>query len=255
MTGLATHGRFQTWQGRSGAVTRLPISNAAPEAPAIPYDAKRRIISEQLGNKVFEEHGDVRAIAVYAKPDHFDREWEMTRTLPFVRRTTRIQPGVLRDVAAPESLERQRIAKVVVTRLVVPDEGSSDVEVLTRTVDLVSRADVAARRAQFHELLASLQADQLSDETIAGEVEDLLVALNESVRRHTKAQRARAAVQVLTTAQGAAALWVPPVGLATGPTAAVGEAVIQRRWPGQPAEGHLSAVSLLAEAQRALQPG
>jgi hypothetical protein len=228
-------------------------SNAGPDALSSAYGVTRMIISQELGRKVFEERGDVRAIAVYAKPDHFDREWEMTRTMPFVRRTTRMRPGDLREVAAPESLERQRIAKVVVTRLVVPDDGDSDEEVLARTVDLVSRADVSARRAQFHQLLASLQADKLSDETIAGEVEDLLDALNESVRRHTKAQQARAAVQVLTTAQGAAALWVPPVGLAAGPTAAVSEAVIQRRWPGQDAGAQLSAVTLLAQARRALQ--
>jgi hypothetical protein len=227
--------------------------NAEAEVPASPYGATRMIISRELGKKVFEERGDVRAVAVYAKPDHFDREWEMSRTLPFVRRITRVRPGELREVASPECLERQRIAKVVVTRLVVPDDGDSDEEVLARTVDLVSRADVSARRAQFHQFLASLQADNLSDETIVGEVEDLLDALNESVRRHAKARRARAAVQVLTTAQGAAALWVPPVGLAAGPTAAVGEAAIQRRWPGQDAGAQLGAVTLLAEARRALQ--
>jgi hypothetical protein len=44
----------------------------------------------------------------------------------------------------------------------------------------------------------------------SGEIEDLLNALNESVRRHIKARRTRAAVQVLTTAEGAAALWVAP---------------------------------------------
>jgi hypothetical protein len=211
------------------------------------------IISQELGKKVFEERGDVRAVAVYAKPDGFDREWELTRTLPFVRRALHVRPGELREVVGPESLEQQRIAKVVVTRLVTPDDGNSDEEVLSRTVDLVSRSDVSERRAQFHQLLASLQADNISDETIVGEVEDLLDALNESVLRHTKAQRARAAVQVLTTAQGAAALWVPPVGLAAGPTAAVGEAVIQRRWPGQDAGVQLGAVTLLAEAKRALQ--
>lgn len=229
-------------------------NTAGPEAPASPYGVTRRIISQELGKKVFEERGEVRAIAVYAKPDHFDREWEMTRTLPFVRRTTRMRPGDLREVAGPESLERQRIAKVVVTRLVAPDDGDNDEEVLARTVDLVSRADVSARRAQFHQLLASLQADNLSDETIVDEVEDLLDALNESVRRHTKARRARVAVQVLTTAQGGAALWVPPVGLAAGPTAAVSEALIQRRWHDQDAGAQLSAVTLLAEARRALQP-
>jgi hypothetical protein len=187
----------------------LENSNALA-SPSNPFAVSRMIISQELGKKVFDERGDVRAIAVYAKPDHFDREWGMTRTMPFIRRTTRVRPGNLREVAGPEALEQQRIAKVVVTRLLVPDEGVSDEEVLARTVDLVSRPDVAARRAEFHQLVASLQADNLSDETIVGEVEDLLDELNRLVRRRTKAQRARIAIQVLTTAEGAAGLCVPP---------------------------------------------
>ena len=224
----------------------------SPVAPEDAYMATRRIITEQLGGKVVQERGDVRAIAVYAKPDSFNRDWELTRTLPFLRRTTHLQPGVLREVAAPAPPERQHLAKVVVTRLVVPDEGRSDEEVLSRTVELVSRNDVSARRAAFHELMASLEAEGLRDETVIGEVEDLLDALNESVRRHTKAQQARMAVQVLTTVEGAAALWAPPVALAAGPTAAVGEAAIQRRWASDVSQTGLGAVALLAEAQRAL---
>jgi hypothetical protein len=226
--------------------------NIGPDAPPNPYGVTRMIISEQLANRVSAESGDVRAIGVYAKPDQFDREWKINWTKPFIQRTRHTQPGALRQVAAPESLEMQRVAKVVVTRLVIPDDGISDQEALMRTVDLVSRADVALRRARFHELLASLEADNLSDNTIVSEVEDLLVELNESVRRHTKAQRARAAVLALTTAEGAAALWLPPVGVATGPTAALGEAAIERRWSDQSDKGRLSAVSLLAEAQQAL---
>jgi hypothetical protein len=216
-----------------------------------PYQLTRRIISEQLRGKVIED-GDVRAVAVYAKPDNFNREWKLTRTLPFVTRATRIEPGVLREAVGTLSAERQRLAKVVVTKLVVPDEGRSDEEVLQRTVDLVSRGDVAERRAAFHGLLASLASEELQDETVIGEVEDLLNEFNESVRRHTKAQRARVAVQVVTAGQGAAALWAPPVGLATGPTAAFGEALIERRWGGPPSGADLGAVALLAAARGAL---
>jgi hypothetical protein len=170
----------------------------------------RMIITEKLTGEVAKERGDVRAVAVYAKPDRFDREWELKWTLPFIGRTIRTTPGALRETAGISPLERQRLAKVVVTRLVVPDEGRGDEEVLKRTVDLVSRDDVSERRAAFHELLASLQAEGLHDETVIGEIEDLLGALNESVQRHIKTRRTRAAVQVLTTAEGAAALWVPP---------------------------------------------
>jgi hypothetical protein len=42
------------------------------------------------------------------------------------------------------------------------------------------------------------------------------------------------------------------VALAAGPTAAVGEAAIQRRWASDVSQTGLGAVALLAEAQRAL---
>jgi hypothetical protein len=225
--------------------------NAALDIDESPYGATRRIISEQLQARVAKE-GDVRAVAVYAKPDSFDREWEVTRTLPFIRRKTRVDPGVLREAAEPAPPEQQELAKLVVTRLVVPDQGKTDEEVLKRTVELVSRDDVSKVRAAFHALIASLDAQELRSETIVGEVEDMLDALNEAVRRHAKAQVARVGVHVLTATEGAAALLAPPVGLAAGPTAAIGEALIRRRWGGMPSEAELNAVSLLAEAQRAL---
>jgi hypothetical protein len=146
-------------------------SDAALDIDESPYGATRRIISEQLQAKVAKE-GDVRAVAVYAKPDSFDREWEVTRTLPFIRRKTRVEPGALREAAEPAPPEQQELAKLVVTRLVVPDQGKTDEEVLKRTVELVSRDDVSRQRAAFHALIASLDAHGLRDETIVGEVED-----------------------------------------------------------------------------------
>ena len=107
---------------------------------------------------------------------------------------------------------------------------------------------MAERRAAFHHLLASLDAEGLRDETIVGEVEDKLEAFNEAVRR----QKARVGLHVLTAAEGAATIWAPPVGLAAGPTTAIGEAAIQRHWGGKAVDAELGAVSLLAEAQRAL---
>jgi hypothetical protein len=56
---------------------------------------------------------------------------------------------------------------------------------------------------------------------------------------------------VITIAQGVAALWAPFVALAAGPTAAYGDAVIERRWE-DTSRANFGAVSLLADAQRAL---
>jgi hypothetical protein len=204
-------------------------SDAALEIDESAYAATRRIITGQLQKKAAAA-GDVRGVTVYAESDRFDREWQFERALPFVRRRQVVEPGALREAADALPPERQQLAKVLVTRLVVPDDGPSDEEVLKRTVDLVSRQDVAGQRAEFQELLASLDTQGLKAETIAGEVEDMLKGLNASVRQHTKAQRARVAVQFVTTAEGAAALLAPPVALATGPTAAAGEAIIKRRW-------------------------
>jgi hypothetical protein len=233
----------------------------APEEPwdYYYYSTSRVVLTEHMARKVLKElrkeRGDVRAVAVYAKPDRFDREWELTGTPPFLRRVTRPRPGVLREVADPAPLDRQDLAKVVITRLVVPDEGKSDEEVLKRTVDLISRDEVPKRRAAFHGLLASLQAEGLRDDTVVGEIQDLLDAFNESIRRHSTAWRMRTAVQLVTTGISVAALWAPPVGLATGPVAAIGETAVRRRLErseDQATKAELDAVALLAEAQLAL---
>lgn len=217
-----------------------------------PYEVTRRVVTDHLRGKVVSERGDVRAVAVYAQPDRFSREGEVVRRFPFLRRRSVVEPGKLRGVAKVAPADQQRLAKLVVTRLVVPDAGEDDKEVLKRTVDLISKSDVSERRAQFQALLASLEAEGLRDETIIGEVEDLLNGLNESVKRHTTAQRARTAVQALSVAEGAAALWAPPVALTEGPTVAFGEALIKRRWEDTPA-ADFGAVRLLADAQQALR--
>jgi hypothetical protein len=226
--------------------------SAAVGAGKSPYGVTRQVVTDHLRGEVVAEHGDVRAVAVYAQPDRFDREWEVVRSFPFLRRRSVVQPGELRELAQVSPADQQRLAKLVVTSLVVPDADEDDKEVLKRTVDLISKSDVSERRAQFQALIACLAVKGLRDETIIGEVEDLLDGLNESVKRHTKAQRARTAVQVLSVAEGAAAFWAPPVALAEGPPAAFGDALIKRRWGDTPAVD-FGAVSLLAEAQQALR--
>lgn len=217
-----------------------------------PYEVTRQVVTDHLRGKVIAGHGDIRAFAVYAQPDRFDREWDIVRRFPFLHRRSVVEPGELRQVAQVLPADQQRLAKLVVTRLVVPDAGKDDKEVLKRTVDLTSRHDVSERRAEFQALLAALAAEGLGDETILGEIEDLLNGLNESVKRHTAAQRARTAVQVLTVAEGAAALWAPPVALAAGPTAVFGAVLIKRRL-GDTSAADFGAVGLVADAQQALR--
>ena len=84
-------------------------------------------------------------------------------------------------------------------------------------------AGAPQRRADFQAAIATFHATGLRDETIAGEIEDLLDAFNASVKSRTNAQRSRAAIQVAMAAEGAAALWAPPIALATGPTPLLGK--------------------------------
>jgi hypothetical protein len=239
----------------SPAIAASEIDSISRRAAGLDaYELTRRLITERIRGEVLraEPNGDIRAVAVYAQPDRFDREWTVISTFPFFRRATHVEPGRLREVGEILPPDLQQLAKLVVTRLVVPDDGRDDVEVLQRTVELISRDDVAQRRADFQAVMARLHATGLRDETIVGEIEDLLAAFNASVKNHTKAQRSRAALQLTAAAEGAAGLWAPPIAAAAGPTVAFGEALIQRRWD-QAAPYEANAVSLLAEAQRALQ--
>ena len=172
------------WSPTSAALDIDESPDSLPN-PHRPYELTRRIITAQLRNRVIEA-GDVRGVAVYAKPDHFDREWKLSLRLPFVTRTTQVERGALREVMETLPAETGQLAKLVVTKLVVPDDGRDDYEVLTRTVDLLSREDVSRRRAAFHELVASLESTGASTETIVGEVEDLLDDFNELIRRHRR---------------------------------------------------------------------
>lgn len=219
------------------------------------YRTSHGVIVSHMTDQVLKEQGNIRAIAVYAQPDRFNRDWELIGTPPFIRRVTRVRPGALREVTGFPLRDQHRLAKVVINRLVVPDEGKTDEEVLKRTVDLMFRAEVPKRRAAFHQLLASLTAEGLRDETIIGEIDDLLNAFNESIRRHSAAWRMRVAVQFVTTGMGVAALWAPPVRVATGPTTAVAEMAIRHRRErseDQKTQVELDAATLLAEAQDAL---
>lgn len=210
----------------------------------------RQVLSEQLLAKAAED-GDVRGVAVYAKPDRFDERWRWRLGLPFRRKEIVMEPGVLVEAGKPLPSGIEERARVVVTRLAVPDDkAQSDEEVLKRTVDLVSRADVAEKRAALHELIGSLGED-LRIETIVSEVDDVVTALNEVARTHANASRARGFVQVAVGLEGAVAIKFPWVAALQGPTAAGGEVFVQQHFGGPDPAG-LDGAALLAEAKRAL---
>jgi hypothetical protein len=245
------------FEGRSLQVSEaselsLDIEAGRPPRPDA-YGISRGIVSEELRARAQATEGDVRGVVVYAKPDRFDSEWRFSWSLPFVKKGMRTQPGVLRQATASMPLQTENLAKLVVTRLAVPDDDShvSDDEILKRTVGLVERPDVWRIRTAFHDLVASLDEAGLDTDIVVEEISDLVKELNAVVRNKSKAARARLAVQFIAAAEGAGAIALAPIGLAQGPTVALGEAAIERRWSSQGDPG-LGAVVLLAEAQRAL---
>jgi hypothetical protein len=212
--------------------------------------ATRLVMSEQLQAKATAD-GDVRGVAVYAKPDRFDVRWRWRLGLPFRRKESVMEPGVLVEAGKPLSLGIEERARVVVTELAVPDDKEhSDEEVLQRTVEFVSRADVAEKRAALHEFIASLGED-ISLETTVSEVDDLVTALNEVARIHAHASRARGFVHVAAAMEGVMAIRLPWVAALQEPTVAVGEVFIQQHFDA-PEPAGLDGAALLAEAKRAL---
>jgi hypothetical protein len=239
----------------SAAVAAEEIASVGRHAAGVDsWEMTRQMISEQIRGHVLESAptGEVRAVSVYAQPDRFDREWRVDAVFPFVHRTSVVTPGRLREVREPVAAALQDLAHLVVTKLVVPDDGRDDVEVLRSTVALLKRKDVSSRRAEFQAVLGQFYAEGLKDETIVGEIDDLLTAYNNEIRKHADATKARAAIQLVAFAESAAALWVPPMSLAVGPTTAVGEAVIRRNH-GDAAPPVVGAVALLSEARTALK--
>ena len=218
------------------------------------WELTRQMVSEEIRGDVLEDapEGDIRAVSVYAEADRFDSEWSVDAVFPFIRRSAVVAPGRLKEVREPSKVALEELAHMVVTKLVVPDDDQDDLEVLRRTVTLLERRDVSARRSEFQAVLAEFFAKGLKDETIIGEIDDLLIAYNKKIRKHSDATKARAVLQVATVAEAAVALWLPPVALAVGPTIAAGEALIRRRYGDESAKA--GAVSLLAEARSALAP-
>lgn len=240
----------------SAALSAEEIGSIGRRAAGVSgWELTRRMISDEIRGDVLDDapDGDIRAVSVYAEADRFDSEWSVDAVFPFIHRSSVVAPGRLREVREPSNAALEELAQTVVTKLVVPDDGQDDVEVLRKTVTLLERGDVSARRSEFQAVLAEFYSKGLKDETIIDEIDDLLIAYNEKIRKHSDATKARAVLQVATFAEAAVALWLPPVALAVGPTTAAGEALIRRHYGDVPSF-KAGAVSLLAEARSALAP-
>jgi hypothetical protein len=208
--------RQQEQAQREVAAEMNSASEEARQARA--YAATRRSMGYEdvLNGAVEAEHGDVRAIAVYAAPDRFQREWRITRSFPFARRTSTITPG-----AAPSRGIRRWSGSS--PRGYSFHTADADVMAVARTADLLLwDSDIAERRAELHEMITEFQTQGLRAGAIVREFETQIAGINDIVRRRRENHVAHLVLPALTTAQGAAAINMPLLGVAAGPTAVAG---------------------------------
>ncbi|NGO45249.1 hypothetical protein [Streptomyces ureilyticus] len=133
--------------------------------------------------------------------------------------------------------------------------GRDDVMAVARTADLLLwDSDIAERRAELHEVITEFQTQGLRAGAIVREIETQIAGINDIVRRRRKNHVAHLVLLALTTAQGAAAINMPLLGVAAGPTAVAGAALINRQWRHEPRpEDAAPLAALLAQARAALE--
>ena len=71
---------------------------------------------------------------------------EISAEFPFLRRVTRVTPARLREVESVAPTDLQTLARIVVTRVAIPDATGSDEDVLRETVRFISRKDLVQQR-------------------------------------------------------------------------------------------------------------
>lgn len=208
---------------------------------------------DSLNMAVEARRGDVRAVAVYAGPDRFQREWSIARSFPFARRTPTVTPGAHFETIGPVP-EDQEPVRLITARLLVPTSGLNDVHLVHRTMQLLVESDMAERRAELHEMITEFQTQGLQTDAIVREIETQIAGINDIIRRRRKNHVAQLTLLALTATQGAAAINMPLLGAAAGPTAVAGAALINRRWPAEPPpEEAAPLATLIAQARAALE--
>lgn len=121
------------------------------------YAWTRLTVGKDILNDVVEaQRGDGRAIAVYAAPDRFQREWSFTRSFPFARRTSTASPGALFEGVGPVP-EDQEPVRIIAARLLVPVVGPHEISSVLRITDMLQDRDFAQRRAELHEVITEFQ--------------------------------------------------------------------------------------------------
>jgi hypothetical protein len=223
-----------------------------------PMHLTRMLISDEIAGRA-RGRADVRALPVYADAVAFDREWRFRFALPFARRVS-----LARSIAADDHpevpqggvpIEHDKLAKLLVTRLVLPAQGRTHEEMLDRAVAFAGNGRVAAWRAGFHEWLTEIASHGVSEARIEREAAQQVAAWNRRVKRKFTATTVRQSGTVVGGGLGiSAAVWGGPLGPAAKvPVASATKVIADRIYSDDPGE-RLPAGDLLAAAQRQLRP-
>jgi hypothetical protein len=230
------------------------LAGVSPRAAS----ATRSIIGEELAGMVLGQP-DVHALAVYAEPVKFDKEWYFASYSPFLRRRRRAaagEPEFEVDPQAPvEPAQEYGLAKLLLADFAIPaTPGRSGADLLKEAVDLASEPEMAAWRRSYHGWIAEMAPKGLSDKTLVREMREHVAAYNAAATRKKRTVMATRSATILGSMAGMSAAIVG--GILAGAAAALPFAaicdVVANRGQATFAEDRIAAGALLAEAARAL---
>jgi len=228
-------------------------AGVSPQGAAV----TRSIVGEALARMVLDQP-DVHALAVYADPVNFDKEWYFSRNIPFLksRRSAVVgQPDFEVDPSAPvEPPDQYGLAKLLVADFAIPDTpGRSGADLLREAVDLAGEPAMVTWRRDYHRWIADMAPRGLSNKTLAAEMRQHVAAYNAAA--HSKGRQlaaARSATVLSTVAGMSAAIWGGVLaGVAAAlPFAFIAEVIANRGRAIFP-DDTIKAGALLAEAANA----
>lgn len=242
------------------------------------------VLGEELTDRVRDLPG-VKALAVYADPLRFDREWYLTRAWPFVTARNPAGSGLRKvvlpgrkwsfsagwpivtarkpiDPSPPEyevekavPADEYQLAKLLAGRFAIPENPDrSDQDMLKEAVDLAAEPAMADWRESYHAWISDMAASGLSDRTKVRQMDDMVKAYNSAVTKNKRAVAVKLSAVIVGTGvgMGAAILGGPVLGVAAAaPITAMADVAAKKVFGDGPSD-RIAAGALLAEAARRL---
>jgi hypothetical protein len=232
-----------------------------------PFGDTRRLIAKSEGSALLEG-ADARVLAVYAKPDRFDRHLRVTRRFPFLTRETTVQRSgdydfLSADIQAQEQLARtHQLATLIVGQFVLPiaaDEKTTEGddalarEVLVKARDLLEDEKIAPKRRAFRAWIAAYEPLKLPDTRKVQEFDELLSDYNAAVLDKRRSSRVETAAVVLGTAAWGASMFVPGADKVGDAVGAIGTVATRYTQPSEWLPGDIAAAALIIEARNKIR--